>query len=284
MRSSEKNDSMHRRFTLTRTVRTLLSAAALAVSLFPLQAQDYGARVLERIGQVSVMNGGYKTALSTGDTIRPQQMIVTGPDGYAQFQVINDGSTFEVFANSRVVFRQALGNWKDLLNIWLGRVKVFIQHAPGVPNHNEVSSPTAVISVRGTVFDVVVKDDESTVVSVDEGVVWVRNWTAPGDGVTLQKGDTITVIKNVPLLGKQVDKSGVIQVALKATRDAMWQVLLGRRTTSSPGGVPTGTVQGDTGKGGTTTTTTPAPGSPPSSPAPSAPPPGAPPGGPPGGD
>src|SRR5690348_3478657 len=140
---------MLRRFTMTRTVQTLLSAAALAVCLGPLHAQDSSARVMEMVGQVSIMNGGYQVALNFGDTVRPQQMIITGRDGYARFQVLSDKSTFEVFPNSRVMFRQTSGNWRDLLNVYLGRVKVFIEHLPGIPNHNEVSSPTAVISVRG---------------------------------------------------------------------------------------------------------------------------------------
>src|SRR4051794_23828507 len=140
------------RSTLRWTMRTLVAAAALVVCLSPLMAQESGAKVLVQSGQVSVMNGGYLQGLSVGDKIRMQQMIVTGPDGFARFQVLSDGSTFEVFPNSKVVFRDTPGNWQKLINVWLGHIKVFIQHAPGVPNPNDVTSPTAVVSVRGTVF------------------------------------------------------------------------------------------------------------------------------------
>src|SRR5438046_4906707 len=44
-------------------------------------------------------------------TLFRSQIIVTGAEGYAVFQVA-DGSTFEVFQNSRVVFRDNPGNWK----------------------------------------------------------------------------------------------------------------------------------------------------------------------------
>jgi len=267
---------MHRRHSLSRTLRTLLSAAALSVCLFPLQAQDPSAKLLEMAGQVSVLNGGYQKALFPGDSVQPQQLIVTGPDGFARFQVA-DGSTFEVYANSKVIFRENRGNWIQLLNVWLGRVKVFIQHKPGIPNPNEVSSPTAVISVRGTVFDVEVRDEDTTIVSVDEGLVSVRNHTAPGNSIALHPGESIVVIRNQPLIAQGIDKSGAIQAAYRVVRDTMWQVLVGRRQAgATPGTVPTS--QGDKGKGGGTTTTTPAPGSPPGSPAPGAPP-GAPPGG-----
>src|SRR5260370_11203365 len=164
-----------------------------------------------------------------GGTVKQQQIIVTGPDGYAQFQ-ISDSSTFEVFPNSRLVFRPTLGNWKDLLDVWLGRVKVFIYHAPGVPNHNQVSSPTAVISVRGTTFDVSVEDEDTTVVSVDEGLVTVRNHTTFQDkDFYLRQGESVRVIRNVSLIAGKIDKSGVYRLALKATRDAVYQILLGRQ-------------------------------------------------------
>jgi hypothetical protein len=245
---------MLQRFTLSRTVRTLLIAAVLAVCLAPLPAQDTKATVLNLIGRVSVMTdarGYYEQPLSQGMSVRPQQLIVTGPDGYAQFQV-SDGSTFEVFSNARVMFRPTLGNWKDLLNVVLGRVKVFIQHGPGgAPNHNKVSSPTAVISVRGTVFDVVVEDaDGTTLVSVDEGLVTVRNMTAVGNTVYVNPGGYVRVFRDVPLALVKPDKSNAVQVLLKATRDAFWQIMRNRQAggvAGGPGTVPGG-AQGDKNK------------------------------------
>ena len=263
---------MRRRNTLSRNVHALLVAVALVVCLAPLEAQNYKATVIEQVGQVSVQAGGYLNALSKGVSISPQQLIVTGPDGYAKFQV-SDGSTFEVFNNAQVVFRPTLGNWIDLLNIKIGRVKVCIQHEPGKPNHNEVSSPTAVISVRGTVFDVVVEDsDGTTFVTVDQGIVTVRNSTAPGNLVQLLQGDSIRVFKGQPLLGRQIDKGNAIRIAMKAVRDAVYQILIQRQGGGGPmpgGGSPGGT-QGDKGKGGTTT----APGSAPPPPGSAPPPPG----------
>jgi hypothetical protein len=266
------------RFTLSRTVRTLLIAATVGVCLAPLRAQDFTATVLTQIGQVSVMTDarGYDMrALSQGMAIRPQQLIVTGPDGYAQFQV-SDGSTFEVFSNARVMFRPTIGNWKDLLNVVLGRVKVFIQHGPGgKPNHNEVSSPTAVISVRGTVFDVVVEDvDGTTLVTVDEGLVDVQNRTAAGGRLLVNPGESVRVFRNVPLAVVKPDKSGVIQAGLKLARDTAWQIVRGQRAgggvAGTPGQVPSG-PQGDKGPNGNTNRV---PGAPPTLPGAPPPPPG----------
>jgi hypothetical protein len=265
------------RFTLSRTVRTLLIAAALGVCLAPLRAQDTKATVLTQIGRVSVMTdalGYVEQPLFQGMTVSPQQLIVTGPDGYAQFRV-SDGSTFEVFSNARVMFRPTMGNWKDLLNIVLGRVKVFIQHAPGQINHNEVSSPTAVISVRGTVFDVVVEDgDGTTLVSVDEGLVTVKHRMVAGNPVSVNPGESIRVFKDQALAVVKPDKSNAIQFVLKSAREAIWQVLRGQRP-GGVAGVPAPGAQGDhSGKGGTTVPG--APSTPPGAPStpPGAPPPG----------
>lgn len=257
---------------LTRTARTLLTAVALLFCLNPLLAQSPSATVVYQIGQVSIMDSGYLKPVSVGSPINQKQLIVTGPDGFAKCQVLSDGSTFEVYPNSKVVFRETSGDWKHLLNVFIGRVKVFIQHSPGVANPNNVTSPTAVISVRGTVFDVQVQDEDgTTVVSVDEGEVGVRNLTAPGDTAILRPGDSITVIRGQRLLGKQIDKGNFYRNALRVVRDAIYQGAIQRGPrASSPGGtgttVPTNSGQGDQGKpgtggtGGTTGTPPPPPG------------------------
>jgi ferric-dicitrate binding protein FerR (iron transport regulator) len=270
---------MFRRSQFTRTIGTLLIAAGLVVCAAPLlRAQDSSAKVIYQVGQVSLMNSGLPEVLSVGGMVKAQQMIVTGPDGFAKLEVLSDGSTFEVYPNSKVIFRQTPGSWEHLLNVWLGRVKVYIQHAPGMPNPNNVTSPTAVISVRGTVFDVVVQDDDGTTfVSVDEGLVMVRNLTAPGNSVALRPGESITVFRGTPLLAKQSNHDDLVRSVLQAVRNTIYGM---PRTAGGPAGIPTGTgsggAQGDKGKGGGST-----PGSPPtpgSSPTPGTPSsPGAPP-------
>src|ERR1017187_1841030 len=139
------------------TMHTLLIAASLMVSwdsLYaqcPLAPQPTAAWVVLQSGDVSMMKdtSGYRKPLVPCSFVSQQQVIKTGPDGYAKFQV-SDGSTFEVFPNSEVTFRKTYGIG-DLLNVWMGKVKVYIQHLPGIPNPNNVTTPTALISVRGTI-------------------------------------------------------------------------------------------------------------------------------------
>jgi hypothetical protein len=266
---------MIRRMTLSGMVRPLLMVAALVVSLVPLEAQDTAAKALVINGDVSVLRDGGPWALFEGNTVRPKQIVKTGPDGYARFQV-SDGSTFEVFPNSQVIFRANPPTLKDLMDVVIGRVKVYIQHLNGIPNPNNVSSPTAVISVRGTVFEVVVEDqDGTTFVSVDEGLVEVFSKAPAGGGVLLQPTQSIRVYKNQPL-AKRMDKGPIARGVLEAIKDAARVVLQRQAGGGGPRGIgtsptPTGTAgaQGDKGKTGDTPT---APAPPPSAPPPPPPP------------
>src|SRR5439155_5276396 len=110
--------------------------------------------------------------------------------------------------------------FQELLNVFLGRVKIFIQHEPGKENPNSVSTPTAVISVRGTVYDVTVEDEDgTTLVTVDEGLVTVRNITAPGSPVTLSPGENIRVFRGQPLVARQVDRGNLLRIAAEKARE-----------------------------------------------------------------
>jgi len=214
--------------------------------------ESAAATVVTLNGQVSVLRDNSPWALNLGNSIQPRQIIVTGADGYALLQV-SDGSTFEVFPNSRVVFRDNPGNWKDLLEVFLGSVKVQIQKIGGQPNYNKVRTPTAVISVRGTVFDVTVEDeDATTVVMVAEGQVAVQHALLPrGDPKILNPGEWIRVYKNQPLSAKLVDRGGVLRGAMRAAADAMYEVLYrtSRVPTSTGGGNPGGGTGGGGGVG-----------------------------------
>ncbi len=252
---------MLKRLTTPWTVCATLVAAIIAVSAPALHAQNAAATLEAMTGQVSILPDGHNTkALFVGNAIPPKTIVVTGPDSYAKFH-LPDGSNFEVFENSRVVFHADYPSWSHLLELVIGRIKVYIDHSKG-PNNNSVTTPTAVISVRGTIFDVAVEDDDGTTfVSVDEGLVQVRNVTAPGAEPLLKPGDTVRVFRGQGLIGRQIDKGGVLQKIYRAANDAL-RVLAQQH----PGGIPGGGVgspggpiatggatsaQGDKGKGGT---------------------------------
>jgi hypothetical protein len=266
-------------------MHTLLIAIALVVSLNSsaaqcvLPAENTGAMVLVQSGDVSQLGdrAGYRAAIAPCGIVKQQQVIKTGPDGYAKFQV-SDGSTFEVFPNSEVTFRKTYGIG-DLLNVWMGKVKVYIQHLNGLPNPNNVTTPTALISVRGTIFDVDVQDaDGTTFVTLDEGIVDVRHLQVASRVVRLNPGESVQVLPNLPLAALPHDKGIVLRQVLRGLEDAVRQAIYQRPNGPGTSGGPIGTSttgpQGDGhGKntGGTGTGTGAPTGAPP---APPPPPPG----------
>jgi hypothetical protein len=259
-------------------VQGLLYAVALIFAC-PAWAQRFSgpppqgaAVIIQMDGRVDVMLDSTPWALSKGNWVEPGRLILTGPDGDAIFQLA-DGSTFEVFANSRVEFRSSQGSWRDLLEVWLGNIKVHIQKLGGQPNFNRVHTPTALISVRGTTFLVKVEDDGNTTeVMVQEGLVDVENATTPGGKpVSLATGDTVRVYKNVPLARNMVDKGALGRQVARGAAQAAYQVLLGRRSTPGAAGTSTPSAgAGSAGAGGVGDTKAPAPPPPPPPPPPSA--------------
>src|SRR5579862_1329202 len=224
-----------------RTAQWLL-LAAVCISCAPIYAEDGAAKVITLNGQVSVLRDSAPWVLNVGDAVKPRQIVITGPDGFAVFQV-SDGSTFEVFPNARVIFRENYGSWHDLLDVLLGRVKVHIQKLGGQPNYNRVRTATAVISVRGTIFDVAVEDeDETTLVSVEEGIVGVQHLLKPGPERVLTEGESIRVFRNQPLAATAVDRGSTIRAMLRQAERALYQVVY-----RGPGSVPGGGTAPGTG-------------------------------------
>ena len=222
-----------------RTARWLLWAAA-CIYLVPIHAESGAATVITLTGQVSVLRDDAPWVLNVGDAVQPRQIVITGPDGFAVFQV-SDGSTFEVFPNARVVFRENLGSWRDLLDVLLGRVKVHIQKLGGQPNYNRVRTPTAVISVRGTIFDVAVEDeDDTTLVSVEEGQVGVQHLLRPGPERILNKGESIRVFRNQPLAQAAVDKDSIFREVLRRAEQAAYEIVYRGQLPGGGVGAPAG--------------------------------------------
>jgi hypothetical protein len=244
-----------------------LLSAVLAPEVSPAQilppAPEAAAKVVTLTGTVSVLKDNQPWALSVGDAVQVRQVIVSGADGHAVFQV-SDGSTFEVFPNSYVTFRKNPPNWGDLIDLLVGRVKIHIQKWGDRPNPNRIYTPTAVISVRGTTFDVTVNDDdESTVVAVEEGQVLVQHALLPrGDAKVVNTGETITVYKTQPLEAHLVDKGTVVQQVLRALLDAVATSVTRTARVGSIGS----SGGGSTSPGGVGDTSRPAPPPPPPGP------------------
>ena len=214
----------------------------LAFAPCPSNAQILGdasaAQVAVAEGDVSVIRSDQVWALFSGDAVKVGETVITGDDGFAQLTV-EDGSHFLVYPNSQVVFRRNPGNLRDLIDLFLGRVKVYIQHLGDEPNPHRIFTPTAVISVRGTTFDVSIDSDEVVMVSVDEGVVTVQHRLIPRNRETpVEAGQSLIVYPGAPLAKAGVDGEAAARLAGNLARIAasIWQRAGGGNGGSAPGG------------------------------------------------
>jgi hypothetical protein len=130
-----------------------------------------------------------------------------------------------------------------------------------------VVTPTAVISVRGTTFEVDVDGEETTLIEVQEGEVEVQHALLPvGQRRTLTAGESIRIYRNEPIARNKWSTGDVFKAALRIAIDAAV-------VASRPGGAPgIGTIGGGGPVGpGPVGDTAPPPG-PPATPPPPAPP------------
>ncbi len=225
----------------------MLAAQGAAVA-----ADSAAARILSVTGRVSLERGRDLWAVQVNGFVSPGETILCGPDGYALLQ-LEDGSKFEVFANSRVVFRANRGNWRDLLDIFLGKVKIHIQKLGGRPNPYRVNSATALIAVRGTIFEVAVERDETTTIAVEEGLVAVSHKLLPGGReVLLKSGEALVVRPTEPLTPAGISKARIAVRILTVALDRALQTVRagGSGRAPVPGGKPGagGATGGDLGQ------------------------------------
>jgi len=91
-----------------------------------------------------------------------------------------------------------------------------------------------VISIRGTVLSVDVGPSEETLVHVETGVVSVRHRLMPGGEVTIQSGESIQIMPNIPLAALR--RTTPLAIAGKVLRAAGETAVRVRQTTAASGG------------------------------------------------
>ncbi len=225
----------------------LSCALAFAPAVAQAQFGMDSARVVTLEGRVSVERVGELWILQAGQTVRGGQVVVTGPDGYAQLE-LPDHSLLEVFPNSRLVFRANRFNLRDLLELYLGRIRLQIQHLTDGAAPYRVTTPTAVISIRGTVLSVDVGPAEETLIHVETGSVGVRHRLMPGGEVTVESGQSIQVLPNVPIAALR--GTTPLAIAGKVLRVAGDTLVRIRQTTAQSGGNSKGSSGSSGGSSG----------------------------------
>jgi hypothetical protein len=109
--------------------------------------------------------------------------------------------------------------------------------------------------VRGTIFDVSINDDdETTVVSVEEGAVEVRHALKPGASKIVNAGESLHVYRDEPLAKSLIDKNELFHRIVRGLSDAAYRIAI-----NPPGHIP---IPGGGGGGGPISTEPKPPGPP----------------------
>ena len=93
---------------------------------------------------------------------------------------LSDGSDVLVRAHTKLLLKQPEASGWKYFQLLMGRVRTQIQKRMGGSPAFQIGTPSAVISVRGTKFDVEVDRRGFTEVDVDEGVVELEAVTGRG--------------------------------------------------------------------------------------------------------
>lgn len=195
----------------------IAAAAALYGQNRPIDwsaVQKYEAHATAVSGQVSRLRDEQPWAVSAGERVPIQQVITTGADGYAHFEVAG-GSSFDIFGNSRVVFRQNASSAGDLLDVIAGRVRIHLQPTIG-QLQLRVFCPVAIISThQPATIAIGIDEDETTRIDVIEGEVRVQHALLPRNEPVLVKAvDAILVQKDQPISHK-VERGSLYRYTVK---------------------------------------------------------------------
>lgn len=166
---------------------------ALAFLLLPSALWAQGAlQVTTVTGHVEWRAASSRTFVSltksTAAAIQPGDELRTG-DGASIILTVPDGSYMVVSENSKMVIEDFWsGSVRSIMNLMMGQVRFYINRLGGRPNPYSVRTPTALIAVRGTIFDVNVDPAEIVQVECLEGQVNVQNLAFSNREVILNPG------------------------------------------------------------------------------------------------
>ncbi|MCZ2078567.1 MAG: FecR family protein [Bryobacterales bacterium] len=160
--------------------------------------QVSGAQIVSLVGDLSVRRGRLPVrVLKLHEVVQTGDELITGQNSEALIRT-SDGSTVRIFPDSRVIFSEHSQDIQEFLHLFLGSIKVHIERLSGRPNPQKMTTPTAVIAVRGTTFSVFVDETDATLVAVDEGTVAVANRRYPSQEVLLNRGERTWVRGDQP--------------------------------------------------------------------------------------
>lgn len=179
----------------------------------PFQAYVTGAQ-----GKVSITRDNQPWAISSGGVVAVQQIITTGSDGYARLDV-NGGAFFELYANSRVIFRQNPGDAGDLLDVLSGRVRIHLSPGPGESRQRVYCRSAIVVAREPTTIAVAIDEDSSVRIDVLEGEIAVQHTVHPSSTPVIVKAIDSIMVEKDERISRQIERGTLYRYTLKPLKD-----------------------------------------------------------------
>src|SRR3984893_8561742 len=156
-------------------------------SFIPATAAIAGATIADGKGNIRLRPPGQLSSNHVrGEQLPPGTILDTG-SGKLLLR-LNDGSEVIVRSHTRLQLQQPTLADPSYFQLLLGRIRALINKRTGGAAPFELGTPSAVIAVRGTEFDVEVNLRNVTEVDVVDGIVEVSGQNAVGGSVLLQPG------------------------------------------------------------------------------------------------
>lgn len=155
----------------------------------PLMSAPFaGATVSDFKGKVSIQLPGQGFSTPSRGLVLPAETLISTEDSGRMLLRLGDGSDLLVRSNTRLILKAPQpGAWR-YVQMMFGRVRAEIQKRLGGAPGFQIGTPSAVISVRGTSFDVEVNREGITEVDVHEGVVQLDSAKGMGESVLIRAG------------------------------------------------------------------------------------------------
>ncbi|MBU0704438.1 MAG: FecR domain-containing protein, partial [Chloroflexi bacterium] len=227
--------------------RRLSLAGTLALVVFIIGGQILRPLIGVPVPQMATLTqvGGTVEVLSSrgepwrrvlvGEQIEAGDRIRTRPVSSATLYFF-DGSSTDLEAEAEITVvrmsSQRDGSGKVIvLHQWLGQTRHSVEHLTDIASRFQVETPSAVTTVRGTEFEIVVGISGATRVTVIEGVVDV---TAQETTVAVLAGEETTILHEPPLLAVFLDYTATPVLVLTLTPSLSYLVQDTPRWTQTP--------------------------------------------------
>lgn len=176
---------------------SLAAAQDQQPNALPTGAPFAGAMISDWKGSIRLNLPGQSPSAPVRGEVLPPGTLLETRNGRLLLR-LSDGSQVLIRAHTRLLVQQSDPADPSYFQLLLGRIRAFINKQTGGEGLFQLGTPSAVITVRGTVFDVEVNPRHVTEVDVFEGLVEVYGRGVFGASVLVEPGFSTRVGIDTP--------------------------------------------------------------------------------------